>query len=359
MQDITPKRPSESLSTRDLGRIWRRHRRAYLLFCGLALGLAAAVHWLRPKSYRAEALLLVSSAENMGASPNLGSLAALTGFSLPLHPNQNEVPPSLYPKLASETGFLQQLLPLPLPPSPLADFPGGTLETFLQQETQKSWVYRLEQVKKKMGLKTPSKFIFMDSLPVPVSFEKWLVLDHLDQQVNIVYDPQEKSLTLQTRLPDPTYAVLFATRLQRRLQERLIEISALQAKEQLRFTQERLEEARAAFYQAQNKLSLFRVENQNRISPSLTTQLERLENEYSVKLETFSELSKQEEAAKLQVARDTPLFTTLQPPKASTKPIGPGLLLRMSLFLIAAAFLAAGHLFWHTLHFSTGTDETG
>ncbi|WP_040671092.1 GumC domain-containing protein [Nitritalea halalkaliphila] len=347
MQDLNPKRPSESLSTHDIRRIWRQHRLAYLLVCGLALALAVAVHFLRPKSYRAEALLLVSSADQMGASPNLGGLAALTGFSLPLNPNQNEVPPSLYPKLASETSFLQQLLPLSLPPSTLADFPGGTLESLLDARAAKGLWPKAENQK-------PSRSLFRADSTLSLSQQEVERLKRLEKALQLSWDPQENTLLLQADMPDPEVALRVLEEMRGLLQKRLIDIRAGQAQNRLDFTEKRWQEAEKAFFSTQEELATFRIENQNRVSPSLNNRLERLEARYNLRFETYSELGKQVELARLQVARDTPNFTLLRQPEASYRPLGPGLLLRGGLHLIAAAFLIVCHSAFLLLRLSGG-----
>ncbi|MDX5478876.1 MAG: hypothetical protein LPJ98_10505 [Cyclobacteriaceae bacterium] len=96
------------------------------------------------------------------------------------------------------------------------------------------------------------------------------------------------------------------------LQEEIISYKIQNANEQLKFTEERFSEKKAEFELVQSKLASFKDRNQNIISASLLNQQDKLEAEYNFSFSIYTELAKQLEQAKLQVSKDTPVFSVIQ-----------------------------------------------
>jgi LPS O-antigen subunit length determinant protein (WzzB/FepE family) len=96
------------------------------------------------------------------------------------------------------------------------------------------------------------------------------------------------------------------------LQEAVINYKIQNAKEQLEFTEERFNEKKIEFDNIQSRLSSFKDRNQNIISAAVLSQQEKLEAEYDFAFSIYTELAKQLEQAKLQVAKDTPVFSIIQ-----------------------------------------------
>ena len=89
------------------------------------------------------------------------------------------------------------------------------------------------------------------------------------------------------------------------------------------------------FYALQDELAEFTDRNRNISSAQFQNQKLRLEAQYSIVNAVYTELAKQKEQAAIQVSKDTPIFSVIDPvvvPKEKTSPKR-GLLLVIYTFL--------------------------
>ena len=97
------------------------------------------------------------------------------------------------------------------------------------------------------------------------------------------------------------------------LQEKIIEFKVKSSKELLDFTTRQFNEKKIAFEKLQDDRAVF-VDNNINISSSLfQNKLSRIESELSIAQTVVQQLASQVEQAKLQVNKDTPVFTTIKP----------------------------------------------
>jgi LPS O-antigen subunit length determinant protein (WzzB/FepE family) len=66
-------------------------------------------------------------------------------------------------------------------------------------------------------------------------------------------------------------------------------------------------------FSLQNKLALFKDSNINIIDSRFVNKLNSLESEFEIVNVVYQELNKQLEQSKLQVSRDTPVFSVIKP----------------------------------------------
>jgi uncharacterized protein involved in exopolysaccharide biosynthesis len=75
--------------------------------------------------------------------------------------------------------------------------------------------------------------------------------------------------------------------------------------------------------------------NQNVLSASYLTRLERLQAEFDLVNTVYSELAKQKEQAAIQLSKDTPTFSVLDPVKVPKEKTGPN----KSIYVLGAFFI--------------------
>ena len=101
------------------------------------------------------------------------------------------------------------------------------------------------------------------------------------------------------------------------------------------FTSEQFNAKQKEFYALQDELAEFTDRNRNISSAQFQNQKQRLEAQYSIVNAVYTELAKQKEQAAIQVSKDTPIFSVIDPvvvPKEKTSPKR-GLLLVIYTFL--------------------------
>jgi uncharacterized protein involved in exopolysaccharide biosynthesis len=114
-------------------------------------------------------------------------------------------------------------------------------------------------------------------------------------------------------MPDALMAAQMAEFSFQLLQKEIIDYKLGNLREELRFSESLYEEKKKEFEKIQNEVGYFKDRNQNVISSSIQNQMDRLQAEYSLKLTVFTQVANSLESTKLQIARDTPIFSVLDP----------------------------------------------
>ena len=143
---------------------------------------------------------------------------------------------------------------------------------------------------------------------------------------------------------DPHLAAQMAIHAKELLQDEVMRLKTQSAKEQLIFIESRLSEKRNDFFNIQDRLSKFRDENRSISTAKAMNELDRLESEYNLALEVYTELAKQSEQAKFQVSKDTPIFMVLQKVSIPTEKSGPKRLLIIFGFTFMGVVFAISYI---------------
>jgi hypothetical protein len=119
------------------------------------------------------------------------------------------------------------------------------------------------------------------------------------------------------------------------LQKKIIEFKNQSSKEMLDFATKQYDEKKTSYEKLQDERAVFVDKNINISSSLFQNKLSRIESEVNISASIVQQLASQVEQAKLQVNKDTPVFTTIQPvtvPFARSAP-------KRSLIVIVFGFL--------------------
>ncbi len=158
-------------------------------------------------------------------------------------------------------------------------------------------------------------------------------------KINLTIDSKQGYLTLQASFPEALLSAQVADQTRELLQKYITRFKVEKTTDKLNFIEERYQEKKKEFEQAQEKLARYRDQNRNMSSALAQTEEERLQGEFSIAMNVYNELAKQLEQAKIQVKEETPVFSVLEPavvPNQKTKP-KKGMIVLISLFLGAIA----------------------
>lgn len=142
-------------------------------------------------------------------------------------------------------------------------------------------------------------------------------------------------MTLSFTMPEAKASAQMTQRAQELLQEYALKYKTQKSKEQLAYIEERFKEKQKEFDQKKLQLALFQDRNNNINSAVARTKLLQLQSEYDLAFTVYTELAKQLETQRLQVKKDTPIFTILKPVSVPNEKAGP----KKSLILIGFTFL--------------------
>jgi len=332
--------------------VWMRRYFLLLMICiFFVIGLITII--LTPNTYTSSSIFLPqNSDQNRGMPGNLGGLASLAGVNMgnAMSPG-TEIRPSLYPKIIKSVKFKRELIKSPI----TIDEEGNTLSYQAYYESIHD--PGIGKTIRKYTIGLPSLFknsehedgfidtVEYESRPIKLTKSEIEHFDRIENQLKVQYDDKEGTVELSFSMPYPIMAAEMAKNAQDLLQKEIIEFKIKNAGEQLNFIQERFNEKKIEFREAQQRLGNFRDRNQNITSSTAMNQLQTYEAEYNFAFNIYTEMAKQLEQSKIQVSKDTPVFSIIQPaiiPSGKSAPKG---LFVIIIFIIIGLVSALAFIF--------------
>lgn len=324
MTDNTPSNSEDEIDLRDLILpLWKARKQILTIatLCGILGGI---VGFLTPPTYTASSTFLPQTAQaGGGLSGSLGGLASLAGINLNAPMSGGDIPPSMYATVLASEPFRKRIL---------------DAEIVVNGDSLSYREYLVNQPKSVLGtileytIGLPGKIASggeEDSAP-PSSGELKALSDDenelhkaLSGKISIANDKKEGIVSLTVVEGDPMIAAQVAKVTEEVLQDWIIEHKAKNAKAQYDFIEKQFETKQKEFFSIQDQLAGYMDRNQNVLSATYLTRMERLQAEFDLVNTVYSELAKQKEQAAIQLSKDTPTFSVLNPvkvPKEKTAP---------------------------------------
>ena len=258
---------------------------------------------------------LSDSKSKLGGS--LGGLAAMAGINLGGTSSAAEIHPTLYPKIIESYGFQKELMESYVYVEEL-----NSEVSFEEYYTQIHRLSLLELLKKyTLGLPRVIIKILNSKKDITTSNSNTFqiisetdkeMMKLLKEQLRVNVDEKQGFVSISANMPEGLQAAQMVLSAQNILQRKVINHKLKKAEEDLAFIEERYNEKKKAFEQAQGNLAKYRDANKNVNTAIAQTEAERLESEYQLAFSVYSELAKQVETQKIQVKENTPVFAVLQ-----------------------------------------------
>ena len=131
-------------------------------------------------------------------------------------------------------------------------------------------------------------------------------------------------------------SALVADTVTARLQEYITDYRTNKARKDMEYVEKLNNEAKEAYYKAQQTYADYLDRNQGIILHSVQTTRERLENEATLAFNLYNQTSQQLQTAKAKVQESTPVYAVVNPATVPVKPSSP----RKVMMLIGFTFLA-------------------
>lgn len=298
--------------------------------------IGGIIGFLTPATYTATSTFLPQTAQaGGGLSGSLGGLASLAGINLNAPMAGGEIPPTMYEKVLASEPFKKRLL------SAMIVVDGDSLEygSYLDNQSPSA----LGTIKDyTIGL--PGKILGAisggnEEVGVGVneglqelSDNEYALHKALAGKITFTADKKEGIVTISVVEGDPLIAAQMAQVTESALQDWIIEHKIKNAKAQYDFIEKQFEAKQKEFFSIQDQLAGYMDRNQNVLSATYLTRLERLQAEFNLVNTVYSELAKQKEQAAIQLSKDTPTFSVLDPVKVPKEKTGP----KKSIFVLGA-----------------------
>ena len=281
----------------------------------------------------------------------MSSLAALAGININDGQSGAELSPLVYQNIMNSTSFRKELMQTKI------DFeeagrPVSFYEYYTSEEFNKPTVLSYI-MKYTIGLPGVIMGAIRGEQPEPdysslggasaietISKDDFKVLKILESCISMTLDNKNGYLTITANMPEALAAAQLAQASVELLQKYITKFKIEKVQSNLDFVQERYNEAKGNFEDVQSRRAKFRDANHNSVKYAARVEQEKLDAEYTLAMNLYSELATQLEQAKINVKETTPILTVIRPVTVPYKKSKP----QRAMILLAFTFLgfAAG-----------------
>jgi hypothetical protein len=286
--------------------------------CSIISAIVGVVFALnQPNQYTSSTTFIpqLSSGVKTGGS-SLGGLASLAGINLGGMQSSSEFPSSLYPQVVNGIPFKLDLLSSNIN---LNDREILVKEYFSNEGG--SSINILGTIKKyTIGLPSLLLGSFKAQDVVPSKSEiyspsqkDYMLFKTISAALSLSINDKEGFITISFTDSNKNIAAQITQIAQNLLQKKILEFKNQSSKEMLDFVTKQYEEKKTSYEKLQDERAIFVDKNINISSSLFQNKLSRIESEVNISASIVQQLASQVEQAKLQVNRDTPVFTTIKP----------------------------------------------
>lgn len=289
----------------------------------MLLGLVAALTMKRTYTVRTTMVPQMNSR----SSSSLSSLASLAGFDLGnTNMSGGELSPLIYPQIVSSVPFRRELIYTP--------FHYEKIDTAVSMCTYYKEYYKpglmsyvlkytiglpgvvLKAIRKEKPDSlsiTSEEDNLAEDKPILLTKEEEKIMKMVAKNVTLNVDKKEGYLTLSVIGSEPIQTAELAMKAQTLLQEEITRFRTEKAQKNLDYIQARYNEIKAEAELYQSQLATIKDRSQQMTTTRSKIEQERIQNKFNVANSIYGEMAKQLEQAKMQVKRDTPVLTVIQP----------------------------------------------
>ncbi len=308
--------------------LWDGRKTIIIWTCAfIVLGFVAALTMKR--TYSVSTVMVPQVGSSKGSS--LSSLASLAGIDLGSSASGAELSPLIYPQIVNSVPFRKELMYTPVHyanvDTAVSMF---TYATEIAKPTVmgaiKKYTIGLPGVilgairKEKPDIVLPAGGADDTPKPLVLSKDEVKVLKAVSESVSLAVDKKEGYITLNVVGSEPIQTAELAMKAQQLLQEEITRFRIEKSQSELEYIQARYNEIKAEAESYQEQLAKITDKTQNVTTTKDRIEHDRIQSKYNTANSIYSELSKQLEQAKLQVKRDTPVLTVIQPVTVPDKP---------------------------------------
>ncbi|MDE5568017.1 MAG: chain-length determining protein [Muribaculaceae bacterium] len=316
-------------------KLWSQRKRIVKwCACGAVLGLVVA--FSIPKEYTSSVKLAPEVTDGKAGGGGLSALASMAGFSTGSS-SADAVYPQLYPDVVGSIPFLTGLFDVKVETK--KDHDVFTVQQYLEKETRSPWwSVILSLPGKLLGLLRSSDSVDenhkLDNFQLTTDESR--LVEKLSNLVTASVDQKTSVVTIAVTMQDPLVSAILADTVVARLQEYVTDYRTNKARNDLQYAELLNDEARANYYEAQQRYAGYLDHNQGIALRSAQTEQERLENEASLAFSLYNQTAQQVQKARAKVQETTPVYAIISPATVPLKPVKP----RKVMILIGFVFLA-------------------
>lgn len=288
----------------------------------MVLGLLVAI--FSSKVYTASCDVVPQTSKSSSTS-KMSSLAALAGIDISQSQDVKTLSPYVYENIIKSVAFnkelMQTLIDFEEVDNPISFYEYYTNEAY-NKPSVLSYILRytiglpgviIGAIQGETPVPNYGDLIGGESLIQTLTSEEYNCIQILGQCINLTLDDKKGYVTITANMPEALAAAQMAQATVTLLQKYITEFKIEKVQSNLDFVQERYDEAKRNFEDIQARRAKFRDANLNTTRYSARTELDKLDAEYSLAMNLYSELATQLEQAKIKVKETIPVLTVINP----------------------------------------------
>ena len=301
--------------------------RKTVIICTIAFMLLGLVAALTMKKEYSVSTVMVPQLNSKSSSSSLSSLASLAGFDLSSMSSSAELSPLIYPQIVSSVPFRLEMMHTPLHYSKcdtmisMIDYSEAGYEKPSIFGVVKKYTLGLPGVIMKAIRGEQPEVVLEDdgndaegaAKPLVVTVKENEMLENFGAIMSLAVDKKEGYITLSVKGCEPIQTAELAMKAQQKLQDEVTRFRIEKSESELEYIQARYDEVKLENDRYQEQLATLKDRSKNVATTRASIELERVQAKYNVASSIYNEMAKQLEQAKMQVKKDTPVFTVIQP----------------------------------------------
>jgi len=286
----------------------------------------------------------VALAPESSSTSSLGGLASVAssfGINIgDMSGGSDAIYPILYPELFESPEFIVDLLNVNI------ETQDGVIKTdyytYLSKHKKKnpltapfnrakSWITNLFKKNKPKPSASPNEID-----PFHMSYYDYMLVEGLKEKIKCSVDKKTDVISITVKDQDPLVCASMADSVMVKLQSFIIKYRTSKARQDVEYYTKLTNDAEKEYNASMAAYSKYCDSHTDAILQSVMSERDKLENELSIKLQTYTSLRTQMQMMAAKVQERTPAFTTLKSASVPVKPAGP----KRMIFVIGMCFLA-------------------
>lgn len=308
----------------DLGKILSMLQKEWKMYvlCSICVIIFSLIFVFTIPRYYTCKVMLAPEATN---SSGLNSLMSSFGFG-EADQTDDAISPKLYPDLISSNDFVVSLFPVEI-----TTLDGETKTDYyhyLLKHNKGAWYMEaLGKAIKAMKPKDDISTSGTEGMDIPAAFilsdEQHEIAEAISGNINCDYDKKTGVISITVKDADPLVCALIADTVSNKLQDFILDYRTKKARKDLEYTQRIYLQAKQE-YEESNELYVNAIDaNWDIVNETVKAQQQTLNNDKTLKYQTFSAVTQKLQAAKAKLQEATPVITVLQGSFVPRKPAGP------------------------------------
>ncbi len=283
---------------------------------------------------------------------NLGGLVAMAGINLGGGESPNGISPKLYPKITASVPFKRAVINAPLKIEGISE--NVTFKQYYQKYYSPSVLFFIK--KYTIGLpsvilgairgedKKKEAVVENDGI-YRISEEEKELFSIIKNQLSVNINDKEGFIQISFSMPEALPSAQMVKYVQGLLQESVTKFKIEKLKSDYQFIEQSYNDAKEDFLKKQSILASFRDRNKGLILSRSQSRLERLQADYNLSYNIYSELAKELEKQKIKLKENTPIFTVLEPVSVPTEKSKPKRAMILIIWLFLGGVIGVGIVF--------------